>query len=192
MPVVANNASALDGVVTEAGNNDNGTVVSGTATASATLSASDVDTGATQIWSLVGKPVSTYGVMSIDSETGKWTYMLDNTLAATQALKEGDVETQTYTARVTDDKEAYVNQTITITINGTNDSPVVVADTNNTSENAALTVTAANGLLANDTDPDTGATHAVSAVNGLTEKVGTAVSGGTVDIYVYGTDFTAF
>jgi VCBS repeat-containing protein len=177
VPVVANNASALDGVVTEAGNNDNGTVVSGTAPPSATLSASDVDTGATQIWSLVGKPVSTYGVMSIDSATGKWTYTLDNTLAATQALKEGDVETQTYTARVTDDKEAYVNQTITITINGTNDSPVVVADTNNTSENAALTVTAANGLLANDTDPDTGATHAVSAVNGLTEKVGTAVSG---------------
>ncbi len=188
VPVVANNASALDGIVTEAGNLDNGTVVSGTSTASATLSASDVDTGATQTWSLVGKPVSTYGVMSIDSATGKWTYTLDNTLAATQALKEGDVETQTYTARVTDDKEAYVNQTITITINGTNDSPVVVADTNNTSENAALTVTAANGLLANDTDPDTGATQAVSAVNGLTGKVGTAVSGNHGGSFTIATD----
>ena len=177
VPVVANNASALDGVVTEAGNNDNGTVVSGTATASATLIANDVDTGATQVWSLVGKPGSTYGVMSIDPATGKWTYTLDNTLAASQALREGDVDTQTYTARVTDDKDAYVNQTITITINGTNDSPVAVADTNTTSENATLTVNAANGVLANDTDPDTGATHAVNAVNGVSGNVGAAVTG---------------
>jgi VCBS repeat-containing protein len=177
VPVVANDASALDGVVTEAGNLDNGTIVSGTSTASATLSASDVDMSASQVWSLVGKPGSTYGVMSIDPATGKWSYTLDNTLAATQALGEGDVDTQTYTARVTDDKDAYVNQTITITINGSNDSPVAVADTNTTAENVILTVTAANGLLANDTDPDTGATHTVNAVASITGNVGAAVTG---------------
>ncbi|MEI6639197.1 MAG: VCBS domain-containing protein, partial [Chlorobium sp.] len=177
VPVVANDASALDGVVTEAGNLDNGTIVSGTATASATLSATDVDTGTTQVWSLVGRPSTTYGVMSIDSATGIWTYALDNTRAATQALREGDVDTQTYTARVTDDKDAYVNQTITVTINGTNDAPVVVADTSTTTENASLTVNAANGLLANDTDPDTGATRSVNAVNGASGNVGAAVAG---------------
>ncbi|MEI7748025.1 MAG: VCBS domain-containing protein [Chlorobiaceae bacterium] len=177
VPVVANDASSLDGIVTEAGNLDNGTVVSGTSTASATLSASDVDTGATQLWSLIGKPSTTYGVMSIDPATGKWTYTLDNTLAATQALGEGDVDTQTYTARVTDDKDAYVNQTITITVNGTNDSPVAVADSSTTSENTALTVNAANGVLSNDTDPDTGATHTVNAVNGVSGNVGAAVTG---------------
>jgi VCBS repeat-containing protein len=35
--------------------------------------------------------------------------------------------TQTYTARVTDDFGAYVDQTVTVTINGTNDTPVVTA-----------------------------------------------------------------
>jgi len=188
VPVVANDASALDGVVTEAGNLDNGTVVSGSSTVSATLSASDVDTGATQTWSLVGKPATTYGVMSIDSATGIWTYTLDNTKAATQGLGEGDVDTQTYTARVTDDKDAYVNQTITITINGTNDSPVAVADTNTTFENAALTVNAANGILANDTDPDAGATLMVNAVNGVSGNVGTAVTGTNGGLFTIAAD----
>ena len=177
VPLVANELSALFGSVTEAGNFDNGTVASGNASKSATLIASDIDTGATQAWSLVGQPGTTYGTMSIDTVTGKWTYILDNTLAATQSLKEGQLENQSYTARVTDDKGGYVDQTIIITIKGSNDSPVAVADTNATSENVMLTVTAANGLLANDTDPDAGATHAVSAVNGVTGKVAAAITG---------------
>ncbi|MFZ4525306.1 MAG: VCBS domain-containing protein [Chlorobium sp.] len=188
VPLVANNMSALFGTVTETGNFDNGTVASGTATKSATLIATDMDTGATQAWSLVGQVSTTYGIMSIDTVTGKWTYILDNTLAATQSLKEGDVVTETYTACVLDDYGAFVDQNITITIKGSNDSPVAVADTNATSENVMLTVNAANGLLANDTDPDTDATHAVSAVNGITGKVAAAVSGNHGGIFTIAAD----
>ena len=122
VPVVANGAAALQGAVTEAGLG-----VAGTATASATLSASDVDAAATQTWSLVGTPSSTYGSMTINASTGVWTYTLDNTNAATQALAAGQSVVETFTARVTDDKGAFVNQTISVTINGSNDAPTVTA-----------------------------------------------------------------
>ncbi len=62
--------------------------------------------------------------MAIDSATGEWTYTLDNTLAATQGLNEGDSVTQLYTVTVTDENGATDTQTVTITITGTNDAPV--------------------------------------------------------------------
>ncbi|MEA4873543.1 MAG: Ig-like domain-containing protein, partial [Synergistaceae bacterium] len=82
VPVVTNLPAETAGAVTEAGHLDDGTVVTGTATATGNLDASDVDTGATQTWSLTGSQPSTYGTMSVDSSTGIWTYTLDNTLAA--------------------------------------------------------------------------------------------------------------
>ena len=101
---------------------DDSAVVSGT------LSATDVDDSASQTWTIEGTPSTTYGTIAIAAETGVWTYSLDNSLDATEALDEGDVVTETYTARVTDEFGAYVDQTITVTINGTNDVPVVSND----------------------------------------------------------------
>jgi VCBS repeat-containing protein len=124
-PVVTNSLSAAAGAITEAGNLLDGTVASGIATATGTLTSSDVDTGATKAWSIIGTPSATYGGIVIDSTTGVWVYSLDNTLATTQALIENQVVTQSYTARVTDDKGAYVDQTIIIAITGTNDTPTV-------------------------------------------------------------------
>ena len=87
-----------------------------------------MDDSATQTWTIEGTPSTTYGTIAIAAETGVWTYSLDNSLDATEALDEGDVVTETYTARVTDEFGAYVDQTITVTINGTNDVPVVSND----------------------------------------------------------------
>ena len=70
-------------------------------------------------------PSTTYGSIAIDAASGAWLYTLYNTLAATQALKEGETATETFTARATDEFGAWVDQTITLTINGTNDVPVV-------------------------------------------------------------------
>ncbi len=63
--------------------------MTGPATATGTLSASDVDDGetATLVWSITGP--TTYGAMTINAATGAWLYTLDNDLAATQALNEG-------------------------------------------------------------------------------------------------------
>ena len=206
VPVVTNLPAATAGSVSEAGHLDDGTVVAGTVTATGDLNASDVDSGATQTWSLQGTPSTTYGSMAIDSSTGVWTYALDNNLAATQALKEGEVVTQTYVARVTDDFGAWVDQTITVTINGTNDVPVAVADTRTVTEDAAdqtgnddgnpATTIVSGNVLTNDTDVDSGdkATLAVIGVAAgslasASGNVATSVAGtyGSVSIAADGT-----
>ncbi|MCE3029017.1 Ig-like domain-containing protein, partial [Salinicola sp. DM10] len=56
------------------------------------------------------------------------------------------------------------------------DAPVAVADTGSTGENATLNVSAAQGVLANDSDVD-GGTLSVSAVNGTDANVGQAITG---------------
>jgi VCBS repeat-containing protein len=55
------------------------------------LTATDVDSNDTGhlTWSL-GSSATPYGTMAIDPVTGTWTYTLDNSLAATQALAAGD------------------------------------------------------------------------------------------------------
>ena len=125
VPSVTNSLTALSGLLTESGNLNNGTTLAGTSSITGTLSASDSDSGATRIWSLTGTRPTTYGSIAIESTTGVWTYTLDNSLSATQGLNDGQIVTQTYTARVTDDFGAYVDQTITVTIKGTNDVPVL-------------------------------------------------------------------
>jgi VCBS repeat-containing protein len=125
VPVVTNSAQASAGSVTEAGHSDDGSAIAGSASATGTLSVSDVDASASRSWSLQGSPSTSYGTIALDASTGVWTYTLDNTLASTQALQEGQVVTQTYVARATDDFGAYVDQTLTVTITGSNDVPVV-------------------------------------------------------------------
>jgi VCBS repeat-containing protein len=146
-PVVTNLDAELIGAVTESGFE-----VIGTPTASGTLSSTDVDTGATAAWSLVGTPSITYGTMAIDAETGDWIYVLDNDLAATQALSVGESVTQTYVARVTDDQGAVVDQSIIITITGTDDVAVITgASTASLTETDSI-LTAGGVLIANDAD----------------------------------------
>ena len=149
-PVITNVASDLVGSVTE----DDATSISGQ------LSASDVDHGATQTWSVQGNNAGTYGSIAVDAATGKWTYTLANDAANVQALAAGESHDETFTVRVTDDKGAFVNQTVTVTVNGTNDAPVV---TNATSELAGSVkeddATSVSGQLS-ASDVDHGATQA--------------------------------
>ena len=63
-------------------------------------------------------------------------------------VKEGEVVTQTYTVRATDDQSATVDQVVTITINGTNDVPVV---TNADAAKAGSVTEAGNGVVGTST-----------------------------------------
>ena len=66
---------------------------------------------------------------------------------------------------------------MTLTIIGTNDIPVAVADSGAVAANAVSRVDAASGLLGNDRDPDTGDTPArIVAVNGAAAGVGQEVT----------------
>ncbi len=89
-------------------------------------------------------------------------------------LGAGQSDTDTVTYRATD---GALNDTatITFTINGANDAPVAVDDTYSVGQNAVLTVSAANGVLDNDTDGD-GDTLTVDQVAGSGANVGTAVT----------------
>ena len=69
----------------------------------------------------------TYGTLSIDSN-GQWTYGLNNISPEVQALGAGDVVFDTFTVLADDGNGGVTEQTITITVNGTNDAPVLTLD----------------------------------------------------------------
>lgn len=122
LPVVTNTPADAAGPVKE----------DATLTAAGQLAASDVDHGATQTWSVQGTDTGTYGSIGVDG-TGKWTYTLANGADVVQSLAEGEAHQENFTVRVTDDQSASADQTVTVTVSGTNDAPVMaLADTSGT------------------------------------------------------------
>ena len=110
-----------------------------------------------------------YGQLIVDGD-GNWTYVIDNTRQATQALNSGG------TAAI-DDFEVIVTQTagtgtgttgkamIDITVNGANDAPVldaltgaVIADSPDSATGSTVTTGALSGMFT-ATDADTADTH---------------------------------
>ena len=66
-----------------------------------------------------------YGTLTFDVATGVWTYTLDNSNAAVQALVEGDTLTEEFTFTA----EGAEDVVVTITINGMNEAPELVPST---------------------------------------------------------------
>ncbi|MDW4814191.1 VCBS domain-containing protein, partial [Shewanella fidelis] len=60
---------------------------------------------------------------SLDNDDMGWTYDIDNALV--DFLAEGDSITFSFDVTVTDSNGAFTTQTVTMTINGTNDAPVI-------------------------------------------------------------------
>jgi VCBS repeat-containing protein len=126
-PVITSGAAAAAGTVTETETGTNlGVPVPGVATATGALTASDVDSGAVLTWS--GNATGAFGSFAIDPATGVWTYTINE--AAAEALNSGQAVTETFTATVTDQFGATATQTVSVTVNGANDTgPVVVPQT---------------------------------------------------------------
>jgi VCBS repeat-containing protein len=83
---------------------------------------------------------------------------------------------------VTDDQGATATQGVTVTITGTNDAPVAVADTASATENQTLTI----DVLANDTDVDDG--HSFTLLSGSAPKGVVSVENGKL-VFNPGSDF---
>ncbi|OLO02632.1 hypothetical protein BTW07_18705, partial [Salinicola socius] len=141
---------------------------------------SDVDGGILSV-SAVNGAAGSVGQAITGSNGGTFTLNADGSYSfnpgtAFDRLAAGQTDTTKVSYTVSDGQGGTATSTLIVTVTGTNDAPVAVADTQTTGENTALTVNAAQGVLANDSDVD-GGTLSVSAVNGVTGSVGQAITG---------------
>ncbi|QSX29768.1 retention module-containing protein [Shewanella cyperi] len=160
-PVITTEQGQALGTVIEAGNFDDGSFNPGVPSVSGNLSASDVDNGAVLTWS--GNADSPFGSFSIDAATGAWTYVLDN--SAADSLQEGEVRIETFLVTVTDEFGATATQEVTITIVGSNDAPILSAETSGSvteDQNVSAGMLVDSGALS-FTDVDLGDDHQMSS-----------------------------
>ncbi|WCR45859.1 chitobiase/beta-hexosaminidase C-terminal domain-containing protein [Stutzerimonas stutzeri] len=132
-------------------------------TLNGTLTSTDVDNADNSFTaaSLVG----TNGTLTL-AANGQWTFVANS---AFNELNVGEQVQETFTVTSIDGTE----QDVTVTITGTNDAPIAVGDSFQTTEDVSLSLSSAD-LLGNDSDPDGDALTLVSvqkAVNGTVELV---------------------
>ncbi len=110
-----------------------------------------------------------YGSITIASN-GSYTYSVDNTHSAVQALRtSSDTLTDVFTYTMTDAGGLTSTAQITVTIQGANDAPVALDDTGTAVEaggiaNGTPGSNATGNVLSNDTDVDSSDTQAVHGV----------------------------
>ena len=98
-----------------------------------TLTVEDADAGQAVFQPQSGT-AGAYGGFTLDAE-GRWSYALDNTNPAVQALAEGQALTETFSVRSADGTES----TVRVTINGTDDAAVISSATGTVTEDVATT-----------------------------------------------------
>ncbi|OZI59040.1 hypothetical protein CAL27_20440, partial [Bordetella genomosp. 1] len=129
----------------------------GTQTATGKLTGVDIDVGDTLTYSVTGAAKGTYGSFTVDANTGRWTYTLDN--SAAQSLNAGQAVTETYTVQVSDGQGGTDTKVVSITINGTGDAAIITphtpgSDTGVVKEDSLLQLTTGGNL--DVSDPDAG------------------------------------
>ena len=105
------------------------------------------------------------GTLSLDA-SGHYTYILNNALSAVQGLGVGESLTDTFTFTVSDGHGGTAANTLTVTINGANDAPVLAATIVNVAEGSVTT----SGSLPMPTDVDA---HDVVSFTPLSNVPGT-------------------
>ena len=133
-------SSGTTGSVTE----DAGVNGAGNLVVNGTLSVTDTDAG--QACFQAGTTHGAYGDLALNAD-GTWTYTAANSNPAIQALGNGDTLTETFTVKSTDGTSA----TVTITINGSNDSAVISSSGTTGSVNEDSNVDASGNLVVNGT-----------------------------------------
>ncbi|WP_427770702.1 retention module-containing protein [Comamonas thiooxydans] len=92
-----------------------------------------------------------YGTL-VDNGDGTWSYQLNNSLPAVQALNDGQTLTETIRYTITDADGDTTTAELTITINGTNDLPVIQAQTNHGLEDHTVSGNVLTGASDRDND----------------------------------------
>ena len=101
---------------------------SSTTVASGTLTVADTDSGESVFTSpTTASLAGSYGAFTFNATSGYWTYTVDSTKSAVQALASGATATDTLTVYSYD---GTVSKTITATVTGVNDVPTFSSTTN--------------------------------------------------------------
>jgi VCBS repeat-containing protein len=168
--------SALE--ITIAGTNDAPLVTADVAHASEDLATSvtgnvlandrDADAGTVLTVAAPGTIAGNYGSLTL-AQDGSYTYNLNNSAANVQSLAQGQTVVDSFTYAATDGIDG-VQSVLDITITGTNDAPVVAADSAHVSEDLATSATG--NVLANDSDVDAGTVLTVAAPGTLAGNYG--------------------
>ena len=131
----------------------------------------DVDNGAVLNVVAPGTYAGTHGTLTL-AQDGSYTYSLNNSAAGVQSLAQGQSVVDSFTYAATDGI-AEVASSLDITITGTNDAPVVTADTADVTATAAAS--ASGNVLANDSDVDAGTVLTVANAGTLAGSYGELV-----------------
>jgi VCBS repeat-containing protein len=128
--------------------------VTGTPNASGTLTITDADSAQSSFTAPAPASLAgTYGTFTFNASTGAWTYALDNTRAATQALTAGQIVHDTLPVTSLD---GTASRTIDVTVTGSNDNATITGtSTGSMTEDVALTagnLTTSGALAVSDVD----------------------------------------
>ncbi|WP_212625520.1 VCBS domain-containing protein [Pseudomonas sp. PP3] len=121
-----------------------------------------------------------YGTLTINAN-GTYSYVVNNNLAAVQALKVGDSLVETFTYRMRDTVGATDIAQLSIRIDGAWDAPVATNDTviAVADDGSGNGVNPSSNVLPNDTDVDQGDSLQVTGIRSGTEAAGGTLSGVT-------------
>ncbi|WP_277868785.1 VCBS domain-containing protein [Vibrio sp. 10N.286.49.B3] len=128
------------------------TIAEDTAAITGQLQTGDPDSDDTHTWALANG-VGLYGTFILDS-TGKWTYLLDNDLDVIQKLNPTETLEETFSVSVVDSHGELSSDTVTVTIQGTNDLPTVSGDISGTYVENQASDTVTGKLTLDDVDND--------------------------------------
>ena len=131
-----------------------------------------------------GVRTGTYGSLTLNAD-GSYSYVVDESNAAVQALRvSGQTVSETFTYTMRDTGGLTSSSTLTVTVDGRNDTPVANADVATAIEagglnNGTAGTPATGNVLTNDTDVDANDTKIVSGVsnNGVSGVLGQIVAG---------------
>ncbi|RSB62089.1 hypothetical protein EFD55_30115 [Rhizobium pisi] len=148
-----------------------GAAGSGDANASGKLTVSDVDDGEAA-FAVPASLNGIYGSFTFNAATGSWTYALDNSRAATQALNQGDAVSDTLSVSSLDGTASH---NIVVAITGANDAASIVVDATVTDDRATVEAGAAGSgdanasgkLTVSDVDDGEAAFAVPASLNGI-------------------------
>lgn len=125
-----------------------------------------------------------FGTLTVDPETGAYTYDLDNNNAQVIALPEGQMLEDQFTYTITDEAGEASTATLTITIIGVNDPPEAMDDMISIDDtiNAMAVNFDGYNILDNDTNPDVGDTKTVVDVDFVSNLINQAPAGNSLNV----------